>query len=116
MAPAAKDMRRPELVVPYVKPDDKGDSSDINSTLTTTLPMLAMFTRNRIMGWTSVLFALQSWLAETPDQKAKASTPGWMGVGMSIMAAGMTYLPLFLPPPPARAPATGTEAPPAQAP
>ena len=33
----------------------------------------------------SVAFALQTWLAETPEQKRTASSPGYFGVGMACM-------------------------------
>ena len=87
----------------------------------------------------SVVLSLQNWLAETPEQKRKASTPGYFSVGMactsycsaasvafldfwgsplipsfvgpSVMAVAVTYLPLFLPPQPGTA-STQTEAPP----
>ena len=31
----------------------------------------------------SVVFSLQTWLAETPEQKKVASTPGYFSVGMA---------------------------------
>ena len=33
------------------------------------------------------MFAVQSWLAETPAQKAKSSTPGYFGVAMACKSA-----------------------------
>lgn len=45
-----------------------------------------------MIGWTSVLFAVQSWLSETPAQKAKAATPAYFSVGMAIMAVGVVSL------------------------
>lgn len=59
----------------------------------------------------AVLFAIQSWLAETPDQKKNATTPGYFSVGMALMALMVGYMPYFMPPPPGRAgPGTGTDA------
>lgn len=67
----------------------------------------------------AVVFSLQNWLAETPEQRRKATTPGYFGVGMScalllliiflpipageadsvaVLAVIVTYIPLFLPP------------------
>lgn len=40
-----------DAVIPYQEPAPKGDSVDINSTLSSTLPMAAIFMRNRYMGW-----------------------------------------------------------------
>ncbi|PGG98884.1 hypothetical protein AJ79_08760 [Helicocarpus griseus UAMH5409] len=101
-----KDMRRPDLVVPYVDPPEKQANADMSSTMSSTLPMAAMFTRNKMIAWASVTFALQNWMAETPDQKA-ASTPGYMNVFMALMSVIVTYMPLFLPP----APKVGAKAP-----
>ncbi|EON67654.1 hypothetical protein W97_06797 [Coniosporium apollinis CBS 100218] len=51
--------------------------------MASTLPMAAIFTRNKIIGWTAVVFALQSWLGESPEQKRTSSTPGYFSVGMA---------------------------------
>lgn len=31
----------------------------------------------------SVVYSIQSWLAETPDQKSKTTTPAYFSVGMA---------------------------------
>ncbi|KAL2395801.1 hypothetical protein ABEF95_010402 [Exophiala dermatitidis] len=94
-----KDMRRTDLVIPYVEPkEDK--PADLGSTLTSTMPMAAMFTRNRMLGWFSLLTALLNWLGETPAQRQSSATPGYMSFGMAALAVAVTYMPLFLPPPP----------------
>jgi len=104
-------MRRPDLAIPFQEPVKEKDS-DLSSTFTSTLPMVAMFTRNKMLGWVSFVFSLLNWLAETPDQKKSASTPGYLSVGMAAMAMVVTYLPLFMPPPPQyNRGASGTEAP-----
>ncbi len=67
-----KDMRRPDLsthalyelqlvatpwmadriaVIPYQEPVSKGDSQEFSSTIATTMPMAAIFMRNRFIGW-----------------------------------------------------------------
>ncbi|KZF22407.1 hypothetical protein L228DRAFT_248082 [Xylona heveae TC161] len=104
-----KDMRRVDLVIPYISPEKEKSEGDISSTMSTTLPMAAMFTRNKMVGWVSVVFSLQHWLSETPGQK-NSSAPGYFAVLMALLAVVVTYLPLFLPPPPNSA-GTGTEAP-----
>ncbi|KAL2385868.1 hypothetical protein RJZ90_001042 [Blastomyces dermatitidis] len=49
-----KDMRRPELAVPYVEPPAKAsDASDISSTMSNTMPMAAMFSRNKYASMTA---------------------------------------------------------------
>ncbi|QUC20082.1 uncharacterized protein UV8b_04323 [Ustilaginoidea virens] len=105
MAPA-KDMRRPDLVVPYQEPAASSDKPEFSSTISSTLPMAAMFTRNRYIGWAAVVFTVQNWLGESEDAKKKSSTPGVFSVLMSVMALGVTYMPLFLPP--NRGPAGGS--------
>lgn len=107
-----KDMRRPDLIVPHVEPAKDKSDGDMTSTMASTLPMAAIFTRNKMIGWTAVVFALQSWLAETPEQKRTATTPSYFSVGMAFMSLMVAYLPMFLPPPPNQAGVgSGTEAP-----
>ncbi|KAL2257955.1 hypothetical protein VTK26DRAFT_8914 [Humicola hyalothermophila] len=107
-----KDMRRPDLIIPYQEPAPKGDNPEFQSTLSSTLPMAAIFTRNRYVGWASVVFSVQSWLGESEETRKSTSTPGYFSVGMSLMALIVTYLPIFLPPVPGqRGSATGAPAP-----
>ncbi|KAK1641371.1 hypothetical protein BDP81DRAFT_390638 [Colletotrichum phormii] len=104
-----RDMRRPDLIVPYQEPKAKGDSTELSSTLSSTLPMAAMLTRNKFIGWASVVFSIQTWLGESEETKKSSATPGYFSVGMSVMALAVSYLPLFLPPPAQRGgAATGT--------
>jgi len=65
--------------------------------------MAAIFTRNKMIGWTSVLFAVQTWLSETPSQRTTSSTPAYFSVGMAVLSLGVVYMPLFLPPQAGRA-------------
>ncbi|KAI9641079.1 hypothetical protein NHQ30_010507 [Ciborinia camelliae] len=46
-----KDMRRGDLIIPYQVPAAKESPSDFSGTLGSTLPMAAMFTRNKLIGW-----------------------------------------------------------------
>jgi hypothetical protein len=48
-----------------------------------------IFTRNKMIGWTAVIFAIQSWLGETPAQAASATTPSYLQVGMAAMSLGV---------------------------
>ncbi|TPX10675.1 uncharacterized protein E0L32_008409 [Thyridium curvatum] len=107
-----KDMRRPDLVIPYQEPSGKGESSDISSTLSSTLPMAAMFMRNRYVGWAAVVYSVQSWLGESEESRKNQATPGYFSVGMAVMSLLVTYMPLFLPPQPGLQPGSSTEAPP----
>ncbi|KAJ6032302.1 hypothetical protein N7540_003034 [Penicillium herquei] len=58
--------------------------------MSSTMPMAAMFTRNRV----AFVFSLQGWLGESPEQKKTAATPAYMSVLMSLMAL-VVYLDLF---------------------
>ncbi|KAG9778262.1 hypothetical protein KCU88_g4343, partial [Aureobasidium melanogenum] len=83
-----KDMRRTDLVIPYVEPKEE-KPADLGSTLTSTMPMAAMFTRNRMLGWFSLLTALLNWLGETPAQRQSSATPGYMSFGMAALAVAV---------------------------
>ncbi|KAI9904112.1 hypothetical protein N3K66_000641 [Trichothecium roseum] len=97
--PAAKDMRRSELIIPYQEPKGKeGGGSEVGSALGSTLPMAAMILRNKMVGWSAVVISVQNWLGESEDSKKNAATPGWVNIGMSVMALATSYLPMFLPP------------------
>ncbi|KAF1824063.1 uncharacterized protein K489DRAFT_378454 [Dissoconium aciculare CBS 342.82] len=100
MASNKKDMRRQDLIVPYIEPVNDKENQDFNSTMTSTLPMAAMFTRNKLLAWTSVLFAVQSWLGESSSQKSSGGTPAIMSLGIAFTAVAVSYMSLFLPPPP----------------
>ncbi|CAG8958845.1 hypothetical protein HYFRA_00011796 [Hymenoscyphus fraxineus] len=105
-----KDMRRPDLVIPYQAPVAKDSPSDISSTLGSTLPMVAMFTRNKFIGWAAVVLAVQNWLGESQESKKVSTQPAYLSVGMAFMSLVVTYLPVFMPPTGAKM-GTGTEAP-----
>lgn len=70
-------------MIPYQQPTQKNELSDLAGTMISTLPMAAMFTRNKYMGWAAIVFSIQAWLTESPEQKASASQPALMSVGMA---------------------------------
>ncbi|KAI9163286.1 hypothetical protein HJFPF1_04892 [Paramyrothecium foliicola] len=98
MAPPNKDARRPDLIVPYQEPTTSGEPSDFGGAISSTLPMAAMFTRNKFIGWAAAVYAVQNWLSESEESRKKAATPGYFNVMMAVMALAVSYLPLFLPP------------------
>ncbi|KAI5197908.1 hypothetical protein E4T39_07052 [Aureobasidium subglaciale] len=110
-----KDMRRGDLIVPYAEPADAKSEADVTGVFGSTLPMAAIFTRNKMIGWVAVIFAVQNWLSETPESTKNQSTPGYMTVGMALMSTAVAYLPLFMPPVTAPGMGSGTEAPAAAA-
>ncbi|ROT41724.1 hypothetical protein SODALDRAFT_322801 [Sodiomyces alkalinus F11] len=91
-----RDMRRPDLIIPYVEPKPK-ETPEFSSTISSTLPMAVMLTRNRFIGWASVVYSIQTWLGESEEQKKTGSTPGIFNVSMSFLALLVTYIPLFFP-------------------
>ncbi|CAG9940830.1 hypothetical protein V2G26_016943 [Clonostachys chloroleuca] len=93
-----KDMRRPDLIIPYQAPKNSADQADVSSSLSSTLPMAAMFMRHKIIGWASLVVSIQNWLGESEAQKQNSPMPGYLSVGMSLLALGTCYMPLFLPP------------------
>ncbi|KAF1934342.1 uncharacterized protein M421DRAFT_415375 [Didymella exigua CBS 183.55] len=111
-----KDMRRADLIVPYAEPAKDKSDGDMSSTMASTLPMAAVFTRNKMIGWVSVVFSVQSWLAETSEQKKTSTTPAYFSVGMAVMSLLVSYSSLILPPPGSIGTGTGTQAAPAAAP
>ena len=60
-----------------------------SSPRTKAYPKTNSFPSHRLIGWASVIFSLQNWLAETPAQKSAASSPAYMSIGMSVMAMGV---------------------------
>jgi hypothetical protein len=38
-------------VIPYQAPEPKSDQPDVGSSISSTLPMAAMFMRNKLIGW-----------------------------------------------------------------
>ncbi|KAI5801550.1 hypothetical protein DFH27DRAFT_610905 [Peziza echinospora] len=107
-----KDQRRADLIIPYIPAQEKVEQNDFATTISSTLPMAALFTRNKIIAWSSLVFAVQSWLTETPAQLAGGKQPAYFGVGMSLMSVAVTYAPMFMP---ERVQPSVTAPPPAQA-
>ena len=106
-----KDMRRADLIIPYQEPPAKPETPEFASSMSSTLPMAAIFLRNKYIGWASLVFSIQSWLGESEEQTKNSSTPGYFSVGMALMALAVTYIPIFLPAGGLNQAATGTEAP-----
>ncbi|KAL2142512.1 hypothetical protein VTI28DRAFT_1069 [Corynascus sepedonium] len=111
-----KDMRQPDLIIPYQEPAAKGENPEFQSTISSTLPMAAVFMRNKYIGWAAVFFSLQSWLGESEETRKSNGTPGYFNVGMALTSLLVTYLPLFLPQPGARGGSPTGAAAPAPAP
>ncbi|KAK9460999.1 uncharacterized protein V1516DRAFT_674715 [Lipomyces oligophaga] len=90
--------KRANLCVPFIPLPLKAPD-DISSMLATTLPMVAMFLRNKLIAWASLLVTLQSWLNENEsnDEESSGGSPGWLKVVMSLAGLLVCYLDLFVP-------------------
>lgn len=68
--------------MPYQPPAAGEEATDFSSSISSTLPMAAMLTRNKFVGWASFVFSLQSWLGESAEA-SNNGTPGYFSVGMA---------------------------------
>lgn len=99
-------IRRPDLAVTYTHvPAPKGlfgATSTSQGMLSQSLPMAAMFMRNKFLAWFAVLTTWHAFLTSQPDAANPTDSP-LMKVGMSLLAVGVNYMGLFFPgtnPPP----------------
>ncbi|KAA8909331.1 hypothetical protein FN846DRAFT_625165 [Sphaerosporella brunnea] len=106
-----KDQRRADLIVPYAEPEAKASENNVGETFSTALPMAAMFTRNRMVGWGAVIFSLQNWLNESPADLAAGKQPAYFAMAMAFMSLLITYMPVFFPTPDRATTGTGPAAP-----
>ena len=118
LTPAARDVYG---YAPAAAARPAAPAADQAETVTTALPMAAMFTRQRMIGWASVIFAIQSWLNESPTTTITGKQPALFGVAMAMLGlaivsaraaaahgavlTGQTYMPIFFPVPVPNAPA-----------
>ncbi|ODQ81875.1 hypothetical protein BABINDRAFT_160105 [Babjeviella inositovora NRRL Y-12698] len=94
----APQFKREELVVPYVHHPAPA-RNDVSGTISQTLPMAAMFMRNKMLSWASLFLALQAYLNEPKYKVAKkeASTPPLMAIGLAAVSLVMCYMELVFP-------------------
>ncbi|CAH02296.1 uncharacterized protein KLLA0_B08415g [Kluyveromyces lactis] len=99
-------VRRPDLVATYNHtPAPKGlysSSSSSQGMLSQSMPMAAMFMKNKFLAWFAVLTTWHVFLTSQPDPSNPTDSP-FMKIGMAVLAVGMNYLGLFFPgtqPPP----------------
>ncbi|KAI0461067.1 hypothetical protein LJB42_001397 [Komagataella kurtzmanii] len=67
-----------------------------------TLPMAAMFLRNKVVSWSALFIALQAYLNEPrfkPQNKDGPSQPGLMTVGFALLAVLTSYTDVLFPTP-----------------
>ncbi|PVH21770.1 hypothetical protein CXQ85_000761 [Candidozyma haemuli] len=92
--------KREDLVVPYHHVPAKA-RNDAGSMISQTLPMAAMFMRNKLMSWCAVFLALQAYLTEPinkPEDDAQAgSQPPLLRFVFALVSLSTCYLDLFFP-------------------
>lgn len=92
--------KREDLVVPYhhfpAKP-----RAEAGSMISQTLPMAAMFMRNKIMSWSALFLAIQSYLSEPinkpQDDSQAGSQPPLLRVVFALVSLLTCYLDIFFP-------------------
>ncbi|GEQ72652.1 hypothetical protein JCM33374_g6339 [Metschnikowia sp. JCM 33374] len=91
--------KRADLVVPY-KHQPAKPRSEASSMISQTLPMAAMFMRNKLMSWSAVFLALQTFLTEPlnkPVGKDSGSQPPLLRLAFAVLSLATCYLEYFFP-------------------
>ncbi|KAK9385384.1 hypothetical protein V1515DRAFT_608469 [Lipomyces mesembrius] len=88
--------KRANLCVRYV-PMQLKSRDDVSSMMASTLPMVAMFLRNKLIGWSALLMTVQSWLSESEASSNESAQPGWLKVLMSFVGVIVCYMDIFFP-------------------
>ncbi|KAM9905184.1 hypothetical protein OXX79_002310 [Metschnikowia pulcherrima] len=91
--------KRADLVIPYRHQPAK-PRSEASSMISQTLPMAAMFMRNKLLSWSSVFLALQSYLTEPANKPAgsdSGSQPPLLRLAFAALSLATCYLEYFLP-------------------
>ncbi|CAK9440175.1 uncharacterized protein LODBEIA_P42750 [Lodderomyces beijingensis] len=93
--------QREDLVVPYkhVASKPRRDASNI---IAQSLPMAAMFMKNKVLAWAALFLAVQSYLQEPinkpqTDDKGQAEQPALLRILFAVAAVGTCYMDLFFP-------------------
>lgn len=101
------DKRRRDLVVRYVK--QKTVKNDISSAMSTSMPIAAMFLRNKVLAWAALFTTLQAYLNE-PSFTDTEAQPAWLSVLISVVGLLTCYMDIIMPPKSAVAAAATTAA------
>lgn len=91
---------RPDLVVPYRHVPAKPRNEAASGMVSQTLPMAAMFMRNKVLSWSAVFLALQSYLSEPinkPETTDAASQPPSLRILFGVISLATCYLEFFFP-------------------
>ncbi|KAK9496266.1 hypothetical protein V1508DRAFT_408150 [Lipomyces doorenjongii] len=96
MSSTSTNLKRGNLCVRYV-PMELKSRDDVSSMMATTLPMVAMFLRNKLIAWSALLMTVQSWLSESEASSNESAQPGWLKVLMSFVGVIVCYMDIFVP-------------------
>ncbi|RLV96555.1 Uncharacterized protein JA1_000047 [Spathaspora sp. JA1] len=90
-----------ELVVPYKHVPAKPRNDNATSVMAQSLPMAAMFMRNKVLSWSSVFIAVQAWLNEPinapPKENEGAQQPALLKVTFALVALLTCYMDVVFP-------------------
>ncbi|KAG7665618.1 uncharacterized protein J8A68_000824 [[Candida] subhashii] len=89
-----------ELVVPYKHMPAK-PRKEASSMMAQSLPMAAMFMRNKILSWSAVFLAIQSYLNDPinapPAEDGSTSTPASLRVIFALVSLVTCYMDVIFP-------------------
>lgn len=96
MAPKAT-VKREDLVVPYVHVPLEAEST-ANGIVQQTMPMAAMFMKNKLLSWFSLFSAVQAVLSEWSGVPVpEGGQPAYLRVLLGLVGLGVCYMELVWP-------------------
>ncbi|KAK6203408.1 uncharacterized protein RJT21DRAFT_119567 [Scheffersomyces amazonensis] len=90
---------REDLVVPY-RHVPAGVRAEASSVVSQSLPMAAMFMRNKMLSWAAVFLAVQSYLNEpinAPKKDSDSAQPPLLRIGFAFISLVTCYIDLIFP-------------------
>ncbi|CDO57224.1 similar to Saccharomyces cerevisiae YPR063C ER-localized protein of unknown function [Geotrichum candidum] len=91
---AKVDKRREDLIVSYG--GSKPRKNEMQSMMTSSMPLAAMFLRNKVLSWAAFFTTLQAWLNEPSTIKTDAQ-PAWLSVVLAVVGILSCYVDLVFP-------------------
>lgn len=94
------DKRRPDLVKPYHHVPDKTANEQSTAMFTSTLPLAAMFLRNKLIAWAALFTAVQGFLNEPTIQSSSPESqgqPAWITLTTALIGMITCYMDFAVP-------------------
>lgn len=89
--------KRPEAIVKYVH-TPANSRTDVAGPISNTLPMAAMFLRNKAVLWVALFLAVQAWLNEPAHRPANDTlSPPLLKVAFGFLLLALCYAELVIP-------------------